>query len=206
MAGLRLLVVSLLSSISALVNVLVLLGVVFTIVGILGVQIWSGLFHFRCRLTPFPVKLQSIDSYPPSDEYILKVVQNPDEYRCLPVENDNSEWTLSTSPWSEPQPCFWPIEHEYTHVCSIGSSGRTCGSKHTCGSNFDKHGNPRFVDIMVNGTKAFNIESALDIPELNYGLTTFDHIGLAFVTIFQSITMEGWTTIMYMVNCLSHNI
>ena len=35
-----------------------------------------------------------------------------------------------------------------------------------------------------------------DIPELNYGLTNFDDLPAAFLTIFQCITMEGWTTIM----------
>lgn len=35
-----------------------------------------------------------------------------------------------------------------------------------------------------------------DIIELNYGLTNFDDILMAFVTIFQCITMEGWTKIM----------
>lgn len=33
---------------------------------------------------------------------------------------------------------------------------------------------------------------------LDYGYTTFDTIGMAFLTIFQSITEEGWTGIMYM--------
>jgi hypothetical protein len=35
-----------------------------------------------------------------------------------------------------------------------------------------------------------------DIAELNYGLTNFDDLPSAFLTIFQCITMEGWTTIM----------
>ena len=36
------------------------------------------------------------------------------------------------------------------------------------------------------------------IPDLNYGLTTFDNVAKAFITIFQTITMEGWTSIMNM--------
>ena len=36
-----------------------------------------------------------------------------------------------------------------------------------------------------------------EIPELNYGVTNFDNLGSAFITIFQCITMEGWTTVMY---------
>ncbi|CAH8494838.1 unnamed protein product [Dicrocoelium dendriticum] len=31
----------------------------------------------------------------------------------------------------------------------------------------------------------------------NYGITSFDNIGLAMLTVFQCITMEGWTEVMY---------
>lgn len=31
------------------------------------------------------------------------------------------------------------------------------------------------------------------------GIINFDNIGLAMLTVFQSITMEGWTTILYRV-------
>ncbi|XP_072181814.1 voltage-dependent L-type calcium channel subunit alpha-1D-like [Diadema setosum] len=34
----------------------------------------------------------------------------------------------------------------------------------------------------------------------NNGITTFDNIGLAMLTVFQCITMEGWTDIMYDIN------
>ncbi|KAG6969181.1 hypothetical protein JG687_00003360 [Phytophthora cactorum] len=43
------------------------------------------------------------------------------------------------------------------------------------------------------------MDYALYRPSLDWGLTTFDNIGRAFFTIFQSITQEGWTIIMYMV-------
>lgn len=33
----------------------------------------------------------------------------------------------------------------------------------------------------------------------NYGITNFDNIGLAMLTVFQCITMEGWTQMMYFV-------
>ncbi|VDM24714.1 unnamed protein product [Hydatigera taeniaeformis] len=32
----------------------------------------------------------------------------------------------------------------------------------------------------------------------NFGITSFDNIGYAMLTVFQCITMEGWTDIMYM--------
>lgn len=34
----------------------------------------------------------------------------------------------------------------------------------------------------------------------NYGITSFDNIGYAMLTVFQCFTMEGWTTILYHVS------
>ncbi|ESO92791.1 hypothetical protein LOTGIDRAFT_119993, partial [Lottia gigantea] len=34
----------------------------------------------------------------------------------------------------------------------------------------------------------------------NSGITSFDHIGFAMLTVFQCITMEGWTTVLYYAN------
>ena len=38
----------------------------------------------------------------------------------------------------------------------------------------------------------------------NYGITSFDNIGFAMLTVFQCVTMEGWTQILYWVNVLKH--
>jgi len=46
------------------------------------------------------------------------------------------------------------------------------------------------------GFPVANLSMDTDIAELNYGITNFDNIGYAFLTIFQCITMEGWTKIM----------
>ena len=34
----------------------------------------------------------------------------------------------------------------------------------------------------------------------NFGITNFDNFGLAMLTVFQCITMEGWTDVMYYVS------
>lgn len=31
----------------------------------------------------------------------------------------------------------------------------------------------------------------------NYGITNFDNFGLAMLTVFQCITLEGWTDVLY---------
>ena len=41
---------------------------------------------------------------------------------------------------------------------------------------------------------------------LNYGITSFDNIFLAMITVFQCVTMEGWTEIMYHVSTYTHNM
>lgn len=33
----------------------------------------------------------------------------------------------------------------------------------------------------------------------NYGITNFDNFGLAMLTVFQCITLEGWTDVLYWV-------
>lgn len=37
-----------------------------------------------------------------------------------------------------------------------------------------------------------------------YGIISFDNIGYAMLTVFQCITMEGWTTVLYYVSDLLH--
>ena len=42
------------------------------------------------------------------------------------------------------------------------------------------------------------IDNMWDGP--NKGITNFDNVGLAMLTVFQCVTMEGWTTILYWVS------
>ena len=37
----------------------------------------------------------------------------------------------------------------------------------------------------------------------NYGITSFDNIGLAMLTVFQCVSMEGWTPVLYSVSYLA---
>lgn len=36
----------------------------------------------------------------------------------------------------------------------------------------------------------------------NFGITNFDNFGLAMLTVFQCVTNEGWTQVMYWVSTL----
>jgi hypothetical protein len=35
------------------------------------------------------------------------------------------------------------------------------------------------------------------IEELDFGITNFDNIGTGLITVFQIVTLEGWTKLMY---------
>lgn len=71
-----------------------------------------------------------------------------------------------------------------------------------CGSNYDAMGNPRFTGGVIEGVEwdAKTLTgNATFVESLNWGYTTFDNIFVAFLSIFQSITMEGWSDILYQV-------
>ncbi|KAG2787764.1 Sodium channel protein [Phytophthora cactorum] len=201
--GMRRLIAALLKALPALGNVVILQIFVFFIFGILGIQLFGGSMNRRCRLTSFPVKLPLDDMneaiWPVPKEYIEQVKANEEAYFCidaplLDYEDSAGDYTKETSPWNTPQNCFWPVDEDDEFLCAAkGQAGNhACNIEKTCGSDYDAFGNPRFSHHKA-------MDYALYRPSLDWGLTTFDNIGRAFFTIFQSITQEGWTIIMYMV-------
>ena len=95
------------------------------------------------------------------------------------------------------------------NTCINGKSSVNEALWSWCGSNFDAYGNRRFTnkdmygnsnptgkDFYRNGKYIYN-DRDLFIPDLNYGYTNFDSFGMAIITIFQAITEEGWTHILY---------
>jgi hypothetical protein len=248
--GMRVLVMSLLRSIPALMEVMVLLLFVFAIFGILALQLWAGLLHARCRITQAPIRMASEpNGFPeicsdPTIECFNMLMTNAsgiaavtnataalDDGRtssaiqhlrdvslrwepsmqmfvaaqfnstgmlpCLdnPVATvDSSSWVdLEQSPWFTKRKCFWPIDATDLRICSLTTWGEhNCPSGRWCGSNWDSPGNARFADPELQARGTY-------IPSLMYGLVNFDQILVSVLTIFQSITMEGWTDVMYMV-------
>lgn len=186
--GLKVLVTSLLMALPALGSVFLLFVFFFALFGILSVQIWAGAQHGRCRNTLYPVMLPDDMVFPPNASYIDTVVNNASLYRCAPDVDMNG--TVATS-WTTPRHCFWPISTEDVFLCG---GGRECESGKTCGSNFDNFGRPRFAYDAAN-----KIDAATYIRDLNWGYTVFDDFPTAILAIFQCITLEGWTGVMYQV-------
>ncbi|TMW67483.1 hypothetical protein Poli38472_011103 [Pythium oligandrum] len=77
-------------------------------------------------------------------------------------------------------------------VWALADGGRICGGAYTCptgqycGSVYDPPPGT-FVDLS-------NLPNA---ETWDYATVRFDHIGLAVFTLFQCITLEGWTSVMY---------
>ncbi|XP_025989217.2 voltage-dependent calcium channel type A subunit alpha-1 isoform X2 [Solenopsis invicta] len=71
-------------------------------------------------------------------------------------------------------------EGELARPCTFGMKNNTLGEAHTCTPN---------KSICMDHWEG---------P--NSGITSFDNIGLAMLTVFQCITMEGWTAILYWMN------
>ncbi|KAF0712772.1 hypothetical protein As57867_004669, partial [Aphanomyces stellatus] len=196
--GLKVLTNSLLASLPALANVFVLLMFCMLVFAILGMEIYRGDFHYRCRVTPFPVALPADGTWglPPNvnDTYIAMVQTNPEQYRCLdPLSG--TIWTQHNSVWDVPQDCFWPTDatEPIPMLCNAQPDvGRQCGAN-VCGSNYDSQGNPRFNYLaLAPWDSTASGDDALFNSNLNYGLTSFDNLGRTWVIILQTITASGW--------------
>ena len=120
---------------------------------------------------------------------------SPENYRCIPESSlkDEDITTQSESPWNSPKDCIWPLDDDDTRLCG---GFHQCAPGYTCGSNWDPVGNPRFVES--DSPYGFpRILSGAFTEDLNWGYTQFDNIGQSFVTIWQAVSEEGWTDIMY---------
>ena len=82
----------------------------------------------------------------------------------------------------------WVLLPDYKRLCS---DARACPEGSYCNSI----SNITALGIKMGDTPP-DIWADTNIPELNYGLTNFDNIGFAFLTIFETIIGEGWSTVM----------
>ncbi|CBN75915.1 similar to sodium channel, voltage-gated, type IX, alpha isoform 5 [Ectocarpus siliculosus] len=148
------------------------------------------------------------------------------DHRCLEASNfdvvdEDNSWTQSSSPWSTPQDCWWPLDTDDTRLCAFDGSPGNHQCEHDpaylnesdfrwCGSDYDALGNRRFEGgVTLEGSPwgGWNLtDNATFVEDLAWGYTTFDNIFVAFLTIFQSITLEGWSDILYQVKDCSRPV
>ncbi|KRX07618.1 hypothetical protein PPERSA_11167 [Pseudocohnilembus persalinus] len=131
----RILIQSIIESLPDLGNVVIFLSFIVILFGILGLQLFAGVFENRCRFTPEPVDGK------------------------------------------------WEADASLLYLCDL-TDDNSCPEFRYCRNP----GNYKDQNISFD-------TSELDYEEFNYGYTRFDNILLAIFTIFQSLTTEGWTTI-----------
>ncbi|TNN10238.1 Voltage-dependent L-type calcium channel subunit alpha-1C isoform 1 [Schistosoma japonicum] len=90
--------------------------------------------------------------------------------------------------------------------CSLNQRGALCTGSTVC---YDFKLDMSYAAVaerkqLAEAILAGNISPPLPQPERwvgpNYGITNFDNFGLSMLTVFQCITMEGWTQVLYWVN------
>uniref|UniRef100_A0A674MR17 Voltage-dependent L-type calcium channel subunit alpha n=1 Tax=Takifugu rubripes TaxID=31033 RepID=A0A674MR17_TAKRU len=70
--------------------------------------------------------------------------------------------------------CYYIVENEKPAPCAQAGNGRRC---------------------LINGT-----ECRIGWPGPNQGITHFDNLGFSMLTVYQCITTQGWTDVLYWVN------
>ncbi len=165
-------------------------------------ELYREKWHGRCRLTPFPIALpfnasnmsNPIDIYPVSSTYLDAVLAHPDWFRCNRSDGV-TPYDLEET-WATPTNCFWPVDPDEAipYLCRPKhESGRHCAADKYCGSNYDRYGNGRFLDIKPQNL-SLNREPLFN-ANLNYGFTHFDNLYHTFVVILQVITASGWVVL-----------
>lgn len=80
---------------------------------------------------------------------------------------------------------LWPYDSKKQRLCSIDPmSGYQCPDGMICG-------NPENVGIPDASDHIENMQY------IDYGFTNFDNLLTSYTTVFQVMTKEGWTSIMY---------
>jgi hypothetical protein len=178
--GMKLIIVSMMQAGAQLGMVGVLCLFVFFVFGIVGIQLWAGLFEARCHIHG-----NITDGVWDGVSWALD-------------ENDESLCGLQSITLVDALAKGLHSCDTVTTTCS-GSAGRSCNGI-TELSPFLEHASlwsDSSFDFL-NNTRQCRRTNAGDGPSFGFG--NFDNIGHAIVTIITSITLEGWVDNMYNVN------
>lgn len=94
---------------------------------------------------------------------------------CFPGER-NAMTSLKICPFCPRSDIVAAVENEKPAPCAQAGNGRRC---------------------TINGT-----ECRAGWPGPNHGITHFDNLGFSMLTVYQCITTQGWTDVLYWVGCV----
>ncbi|XP_074649472.1 voltage-dependent T-type calcium channel subunit alpha-1H-like [Tubulanus polymorphus] len=178
--SMRILVMLLLDTLPMLGNVLLLCFFVFFIFGIVGVQLWAGLLRQRC----FMDNRQNF-SYPGFylNPYYVPVIEHG---------SDQHDFICSMHKDSGMRHCSGIKELRNVH-------GNLCNDTvDAYSNNYVNNTSIRNSTSCINWNQYYTTCQPGDKNPFQ-GAISFDNIGLAWVAIFQVISLEGWVDIMYYV-------
>ncbi|CAK6982852.1 voltage-dependent T-type calcium channel subunit alpha-1H-like [Scomber scombrus] len=174
----RVLVTVIVDTLPMLANVLVLYIFFIHVFGVVGVQMWKGELRNRCFLG----------------------------------EDTPTEYNMSLSPYYEterdkrrPFICSSDVKKGMLHCRDVPpytKDGVTCSLDPRRQDSAGKELVPAVVGASTNSCINWNLyyNNCRNGNENPYeGVINFDNIGYAWITIFQVVTLEGWTEIMYFV-------
>ena len=176
--GMKTIIKSVLGSCKNLFNVLMLWVFMFLLFGIIGLQLFSGIFAGRCyfihnnavNLTD----LALVGANKETNAYIDGIPM----YELDTVDESLCQLQLSSAVKCDTA----------TSTCKPVDGGRICEPVYY-GPAWSKNPETLLSNRMCR--RAPNSEKP------NYGITNFDNIGNGVLTVFTSITLEGWTDVMY---------
>lgn len=117
-------------------------------------------------------------------------------YECLAPDTSAWEWSEDLTEELQKQflaPLGVPSAWDNSTGLTVDES--YCGSAL---SQDESYGPAAVAGEQLEGVQLNDYWDEIDIESFNYGITHYDHIGAAFLVIFQSITLEGWVDIMHM--------
>jgi hypothetical protein len=154
--SMRNLVVTLLKSMPLLLDVCVLVGFLFFLFGLVGVQLFAGTLDYRCA-----------------------TLDNPNAGCSLcGTRGDATVFAGCDDGCALPSSPRWTVDDDLV-----------CGGPRV--SAYPERGGTAAGFMCPEGSYCLEQDSP------NFGITNFDHILYAWLTIFQCISLEGWTDVMY---------
>ncbi|CAF3991388.1 unnamed protein product, partial [Adineta steineri] len=171
--SMRILVMLLLDTLPMLGNVLFLCFFVFFIFGIIGVQLWNGLLRNRCFFQSNTTDTNNTILFHHFSFQPFYVPSNQDSYVCsLPSSNGMGKCSEI------------PKLHQNNITCELDfySSNSSLINK--------------TINSCINWNQYYRV-CATSNENPYSGVISFDNIALAWIAIFQIITLENWVSIMY---------
>ncbi|KAM8910912.1 voltage-dependent T-type calcium channel subunit alpha-1I-like [Spinachia spinachia] len=170
-ASMRDIVSALLIIFPMLANVLCLYMFVVHIFGVIGVQLWAGRLRNRCFLGEDPTAMYNVSLSP----YYVTKYGEFQPFLCSPEGTSGRHCSEV------------PANRENDQTCSLAPPAPSVFGFTGAGTN-----------ACVNWNALYNVCRA-GAQNPNNGATNFDNIGFAWINIFQVVTLEGWSNIMFYV-------